>query len=527
MRAYEHRAIGDEASGAALVNLGGEGDGERFMLGFGDVIALSGDFFRPDGATSQAATSGRSGPDASGGMFDLALVPGEAGTRPDSRDEIVCALKVATLDEAVVDPRFEPGGRFADFRFSPGADRSEVERRVRDRFLALAASNDDHFVAPGRSDSATGSGAGSALMAYRRLHQVALEEARRLGLQGGDLSRAMAREAAAQHYLTDAFAAGHLRTPVASIRRYWKARYPAFWEHLQGRVASDTAEALRELSLVLRLLPRRYLHRRTLSELTTRTSQYPQLSLGDLVARAFHDWDNTHGLVVEGGGVVFGDGHIDEGETTGLALAAVRAGKDDIDVAFSMGAAGSRLGGERLYRAVREATGADDDRFLAETRVPQLSPVNSCQNWHAADVEALWASPMVGSHGTTVGDALVAMLEPGGQFIRQVDSLGQGLTGDHGVLAIPVLGPWLSDKCCHAFHGGFVEPLAHDPEQVVLALVHGGSGGKVAGRGHADRSRRRTGRTWAVETEKLGRCAPAGSSQVLGAAPERRHGART
>lgn len=473
MRAYEHRAIGDEASGDALVNLGGESGDERFMLGFGDVVALSGDFFRPEGATDSTGTYVRSSAGASGRLFDLALVPGEAGTRPDTRDEIVCALKVATLDEAVVDPRFQPGGRFADFRFSPGADRSEVERRVRDRFLALAASNDDHFVAPGRSDSATGSGAGSALVAYRRLHQVALDEARHLGLRGGDLSRAMAREAAAQHYLTDAFAAGHLRTPVASIRRYWKARYPTFWEHLQRRVASETAEALRELSLVLRLLPSRYLHRRTLSELTTRTSQYPQLSLGDLVARAFHDWDNNHGLVVEGGGVVFGDGHIDQGETTGLALAAVRAGNDDIDVAFRLGGAGSRLSGEPLYRSVREATGAGEDRFVAETKVPQLSSDNPCQNWQAPDVEGLWASPMVGSHGTTVGEALVAMLEPGGQFIRQVDSLGQGLTGDHGVLAVPVLGPWLSDKCCHAFHGGFVEPLAHDPKGVVVALANG------------------------------------------------------
>ena len=61
----------------------------------------------------------------------------------------------------------------------------------------------------------------------------------------------MAREAAAQHYLTDAFAAGHLRTPVADIRRYWRARYPAFWDQLQRKVASDTATALRETSALM------------------------------------------------------------------------------------------------------------------------------------------------------------------------------------------------------------------------------------------------------------------------------------
>src|SRR5205807_4708606 len=99
---------------------------------------------------------------------------------------------------------FELGGQFGGFRFSPGANRSDVERRVRDRYLALAATNDDHFVTPGRSDAVTGSGCGSALSAYRQLHELALDEACRLGRQGGDLAQAMASEAAAQHYLTDA-----------------------------------------------------------------------------------------------------------------------------------------------------------------------------------------------------------------------------------------------------------------------------------------------------------------------------------
>jgi hypothetical protein len=476
MRGYEHRAIGDAATSAATVNVGGKWGDERFELTYGDVVALSGDFFRPDGGSTSdvAYWHGWQGPGASGRLFDLAMVAGEAGCQPDSRDEIVGALKVAAVDEAVPDRRFEPGGRFADFRFSAGADRSEVERRVRDRYLTLAANNDDHFVAPGMSDAVTGSGFASALVAYRRLHQVALDEARRLGRRGGDISQAMAREAAAQHYLTDAFAAGHLRTPVADIRRYWKARYPTFWAHLQRKVASDTATALRELSVVMRLVPRRFLHRRTLSELMTRTSQYPELSVGDLVARVFHDWDNDHGLAVEGRGIVFGDGRIDDGATKELALAGVRAGIDDIEVAFRLGTSGSRLSGPGLYRAVREVTGVDGDRFLAETRVPRLSPGIPGQNWLAGDVETLWSSPIVGASGTTVGEALVAMLEPDGQFIRQVEGLGQGLAGDHGVFAVPLLGPWLSDKCCHAYHRGFVEPLAHDPEPAVLALLEDG-----------------------------------------------------
>ncbi|HEX8769233.1 MAG TPA: hypothetical protein VF711_00540 [Acidimicrobiales bacterium] len=456
MKAYEHRSIGDTAAGAAKVNLGGEVRGERFLLSFGDVLALSGDFFRPVDATD--------------GLFGLARKAGEAGTVVDSSDEIVCALKVSTLDEAVTDSRFEPGGQFASFQFSPGADRTDVERRVRDRYLGLAAVNDDHFAAPGTSDGAT-NGFGSALSAYRNLHQVALDHAWRLGGRGGDLSRSMAREAAAQHYLTDAFAAGHLRTPVAAIRRYWKARYPAFWDQLRRKVGSETAAALREVSPVMRLLPRGFLDRRTLCELTIRTSQYPELSLGDLVARAFHDWDNDRGLKLRGGGVIFGDGHIDEGQTRQLALGAARAGIDDVELAFRLGASGTTRGGEALYERVRVLTGAPRGAFLAEEKLPRLSPDNPEQNWRATDIEILWDSPMVGGTGATVGDALGAMLEPGGEFIRQVEALGQGLSGVHGVFAVPLLGAWLSDRCGQAYRRGFVDPLAHDPQRALHALV--------------------------------------------------------
>ncbi len=475
MRSHEHRAVGDAATGSAMVNLGGESQDDAFWLSFGDVVALSGDFFRPAGTS----TSGPAAPpDPSDGhrsarLFTLARVPGQGGTRLGTRDELVCALKVASVDEAVADLRFAPGGRFGHFSFSPRADRSEVERAVRDRYLSLAAVNDDHFVAPGRSDVPTGSGFGSAPAAYHHLHQAALEEASSLGRRRGDLSHAMAREAAAQHYLTDAFASGHLRTPVADIRRYWKARYPGFWDGLQRRVASDTARALRELSWALRRVPGRSLHRRTLSELRTRTGGYPELSVGDLVARCLHDWDNAHGLEIEGGGVLFGDGHVGEGVTTDLALAAVRAGNDDVEVAFALGASGGSPSGEALYAAVRRATGATGAAFVAEARIPRPSAANPAQNWHAPDVETLWESPIVGSRGRTLGDALGAMLEPGGQFIRQLEALGEGLAGTQGVLGLPVVGPWLTQKCCQAFHFGFVEPLSRDPQPVLLDLVHG------------------------------------------------------
>lgn len=440
MRSHEHRTIGDAATGGAAVPVGSTG----VSLSYGDIVALTGDYFPPRGDDSLFAQS--------------------------SIDEVLCALQVAASDEVTPDPRFGPDGPFASRRLDTRGGQSDIERRVRDRYLALAATNDDHFVAPGHAGVTTASGTPSSTAAYRRFHRRALDEAWQAGLDGGDLAGAMAREAAAQHYLTDSFAAGHLRTPVADVRRYWKARYPDFWNQLQRTVSSQTAAALRDVSGLLRAVPARSLERRTAIELARRTSTFPDLSLGDLVARVFHDWDNAHGLVVEGGAVVFGDGRVEDGHTTALCLAAVRAGIDDVDAAYQLGHSGHAVGGHALYAAVREATGAGN-RFRAEALVPVVSPDNPCPNWRMASAAELWDAPIVGSGGTTVGQALEEMLAPGGAFIRQLDALGRGLAGGGGMFALPLVGTWLAGRCCTAFHQGFVEPLSAHPGDALRALL--------------------------------------------------------
>jgi hypothetical protein len=465
MDGNEHRAIGDAAFGRGSVNLGGDSPAERFCLGYGDVMALSGDFFEPGAHPRRAAAE--TSPDD---LFGLARIPGRRGTRLGTRDELVCALKVMSVDEQVDDPRFAAGGAFADHRFSALACATPVERRVRDRYLALAATNGDHFVAP------TAAGPtpcpSSARLAYRRHHELALDEACRLGHTGGDLDRAMAREAAAQHFLTDGFTAGHLRTPVAEIRSFWHARYPTFWRSLRREVASSTAWLMREQSPAIRLLPTAFLYDSTRAALEARTSRYPELSVGDFLARLFHDWDNAHGLTIDGGGVVYGDGHVHLGITRELALAAARAGVDDVEAAFELGARGHRLRDAGLHRAVRAATGAPGDHFRPETLMPVPSAANPPQNWRAANLDDLWDTPIVGTAGVTVGEALIEMMGPDGYLIRQLDRLGQGLADAHGLLAAPIIGPWLARQGRRAYHRGFVEPLAADPKRVILRVAH-------------------------------------------------------
>jgi len=107
MKSAEHRAVGEAATAGALVDVGGDCVEQCCVLSYGDVVALSGDFF--------------AGPHPSDDLFQLAAIPGESGTKLGTRDEIVCALKVMAVDGAFVDPRFEPGGQFSDYQFTAAA----------------------------------------------------------------------------------------------------------------------------------------------------------------------------------------------------------------------------------------------------------------------------------------------------------------------------------------------------------------------------------------------------------------------
>lgn len=444
----------------------------------GDVVALSGDYFLP---TAEPAEHGP-GPEAlaSGGLFHLAGVAGDRGSVVGTRDEVVGALRVMAVDQGVRDRRFEDGGVFAGYRFSPSAAENEVERRVRDRFLALGASNDDHFVEPGaRGVETAGDRAaarfGSAATAYRRMHEAALGQAHALGRDQGDLARAMATEAAAQHYLTDSFAAGHLRTPVAAIRELWQQRYPSFWEGLQRKVAADTAAALRELAPPLRLVPHRHVYARTLETVRSRTAGYPRISLGDLLAKVFHDWDNEHGVAVEGGGFLFGDGCLDQGMTRPLALSAARAGIDDVEVAYRLGSKDGDLAGEALFAAVREATGAEGDRFAAEHRLARPARENPPLNWRAPDLETLWEAPVAGGSGTTVGRAVSEALQPGGELANRLGGLGSGLGSGLSIPGPPPVREWLGRRAGDAYREGFLKQLMADPRGSVVDVLDSGA----------------------------------------------------
>ena len=94
--------------------------------------------------------------------------------------------------------------------------------------------------------------------------------------------------------------------------------------------------------------------------------RYPPVTFGGLLARMFHDWDNSHGLILQG-------------RWKPLRRQPPRGGRrrgiDDIEIAYRLGASGSRLHGQALYRTVRSATGAANNAFKPS------SGDNPPQNW--------------------------------------------------------------------------------------------------------------------------------------------------
>jgi hypothetical protein len=86
--------VGEAASADALVQVGGDCAEKRCVLSYGDVVALSGDFFagQRDGIHGVGGTQVEPEGLTFDDLFRLAAIPGERGTKLGTRDEIICAL---------------------------------------------------------------------------------------------------------------------------------------------------------------------------------------------------------------------------------------------------------------------------------------------------------------------------------------------------------------------------------------------------------------------------------------------------
>jgi hypothetical protein len=303
---------------------------------------------------------------------------------------------------------------------------------------------------------------------YRLNHLSALYEAASAGQKkGGSVDEAMAQDAFACHYLTDSFAAGHVRTARLSIKEYWDSKVPMFYENLVGFMAQEIANYLVDheadvpVTIPTSKIEIPFVDIDWLPSVPD-TTVYPdadhvpesrdtiwdfaedevrgifekkaKLAFGDLVSGALHDWDNSTGVKAHVGGKLVklvGDGEVmerdkatgvnkvtDEGrDTFNAATTAVAASVAEVEKAFAYGKAGNDvnglvpelLDGGKLFAAEKQMpTLTKDD--LADADNPEMK-------WKFGTWEELLAD-------ARIGRALAVFLDDKASELDQLDFEG-------------------------------------------------------------------------------------------------------
>lgn len=485
----EHKSLGDNATGGAQYDLGGHNPAidtseynRAFHLTHGDIILLCGDFFSPRDTRPTAGGGTEPDPDA---LFLLSAIPSMApGRNVGTWDEVVYALQKAIP----ADPRFAAvsrEGEAAPHPWSLVTFSNEVKAAVDARYLRRAARNDEHFVDPlgNGGGPATGDGA-SAGGSYRALHEVAIGKA----YDEGSAATANAREAAAHHYLTDHFAAGHLRTQRGSIRAHWQAIYPNFWLNIRNKIALDVAiwinanDAIGNLGTVDQI----YLQIQT--QVTEQTASIPPMGFDDLISLVSHDLDNEQGLWVTNDAgdqwKLFGDGHLDEpvpeNRTREISQEAVTLGLADVEVAAAHGVNKTTppMTRAQLFDYVRSVTGGraqpSPDKYGPEQLLPRLDEAraedNGTQGWQQANLEELWAAAVhsgTAAGGATYGSEISASMQ-GGELHHEIGAMAEKFPESQDIDK----GVTFTVHPRRGFQEGFLAPMVANPQQGLRDVIH-------------------------------------------------------
>lgn len=164
------------------------------VVTYGDINALSGDYFGLMTPVARGATP-KDRIDRFQQSFDLLCVGDVGKLRAEA---VIAKLKVlmAAVDDAI---RHNPGGVHKAYQDHPldidALKQVTISYRAGADFDVLALHNIDHFGPEAR-------------LTYNAGHALALDAAAR-----GNLEKAYAINAFADHFLQDSFAAGHVRVP--------------------------------------------------------------------------------------------------------------------------------------------------------------------------------------------------------------------------------------------------------------------------------------------------------------------------
>lgn len=357
---------------------------------------------------------------------------------------------------------------------SEPAGHDDIKKQVRDHILEILATNMDHF-----GDEAKGN--------YKKEHTEALVKAFEAGASNdqGAFGEAVALEAFCQHYLSDLFAGGHVRTPRREIKDWYETLFPksnhlfvanmtdwivSYCEH-QGAIpwwVPDSEVAPEVNANIFKL----------------GGAAIATASVGDIVGAAHHNLDNQglgvvsdvdeSGNAVQGGyhWESKGDDHLKESQTTEkMAVAAMAASRKELDAARAAGktAAGGKFMTKPDLLAARDAAIKGMQPYRAERFIPREDKGNAKNkqyNWHwgnldddlAAEVGRLVKSNLIGILRAKAGE------QPEKKIIDR--DVAKGLKHLH--MELPVRAAML-DYCDHLDINplqGLVEILGNAPAQI-------------------------------------------------------------
>ena len=336
----EHRDLGDTVVKNVKTSI--VYDEKGTTLTFGEMIALAGDHF--------------------GDYFEMK----ELSRTPVGRQRLLWARWYAMESN--------------DKKNEPNVPQS-VKAWVMEKYYKLASENIPHFL-----------GGGTAYQTYASWHTKALTDAF-MAAETGDaklLREAVSKEAFGLHFLTDAFSAGHVRTPRAELRAWYGSNFPGSSRQFVDYMSRFMFKNLDKRGLMPPLAW--WLGWITREEIASRVRSLggeavATFSLGDIVSLAIHDLDNRglnvvsqvdpNGNRIKGGykWTAVGDGHlntlgkasigtapsrpISPAATRLMAKKAVRISYDEINKAYAGGkaVAGQKLSASRRAAALKQALG--------------------------------------------------------------------------------------------------------------------------------------------------------------------------
>ena len=372
----EHKLIGDLGSTKGPVVVPPELElAPGVKITYGDMVAMGGDWFE----SVQQIT-------------DLAKIPGPG---PGTREEVEYVLTVEIHGKKDKEEDFLETTRKA----------------AKARYYKLAASNPSHFLNPrdgdtsrtteervAASESGKPMGAGAN---YHSNHRNALIEAARLGQAKQPINGALLLEAFGNHFLTDSFSSGHLRTPRQTLAEEWHAKVPMFFTNFKMFMAERIAKYINDHNWRGALTVDTLMFKgegvfpagsMPTIEATLRDKQMPPITFGDIVSGALHDYDNQMGVDADVDGKrvkLFGDSQLGKphgADTLRLASEAVRASLDEVEEAYAQG------------WTPQQFLDRNGGLFAAEHMLPHVAPEleqdHPQVSWRYDNVNDLLADPL-------------------------------------------------------------------------------------------------------------------------------------